>query len=114
MGKNHIGSLYQMCARHPVATATDLADYLVRKGLPFRDAHDVVGRLVAVAVGRSCDLSELGINELKAAHESIEDDVFDVLTLEGSMASRDHTGGTAPGQVAAAIERARVRLSQRD
>ena len=93
------------------ATATDLADYLVKKGLPFRDAHDVVGRLVALGINRGLDLSELDISDLQAASELIDEDVFDVLTLEGSLAARNHFGGTAPGQVSAAIERARQRIS---
>ncbi len=92
------------------ATATDLADYLVRKGLPFRDAHEVVGKAVALGVERGCDLAELSLDELKGFSSLVADDVFDVLTLEGSVAARDHVGGTAPAQVRAAILRARERL----
>ncbi len=92
------------------ATATDLADYLVRKGLPFRDAHEVVGQAVARCVEKQCDLSELEIAELKAFSPEIEPDVFAVLTLEGSVAARDHIGGAAPRQVRAAAARARKRL----
>ncbi|MCW8943177.1 MAG: argininosuccinate lyase, partial [Sedimenticola sp.] len=93
------------------ATATDLADYLVRKGTPFRDAHEVVGKAVALGVAKGCDLSDLSLDELQGFSEQITDDVFDVLTLEGSVAARDHIGGTAPAQVRAAIKRARDRLS---
>ncbi|MES9936707.1 MAG: argininosuccinate lyase, partial [Sedimenticola sp.] len=90
--------------------ATDLADYLVRKGIPFRDAHEVVGKAVALCVEKECDLSDLGLGELQAFSDAIGDDVFEVLTLEGSVAARNHIGGTAPEQVRAAIERARERL----
>ncbi|MGB0713107.1 MAG: argininosuccinate lyase, partial [Gammaproteobacteria bacterium] len=91
------------------ATATDLADYLVRKGLPFRDAHEVVGRAVALGVRSGRDLSELDLGELQAFSSMIEHDVYEVLTLEGSVAARNHLGGTAPEQVRAAITRARSR-----
>jgi argininosuccinate lyase len=94
------------------ATATDLADYLVKKGMPFRDAHDVVGRLVGYAVSEGRDLSELSIEELRTAEASIDEDVYKVLTLEGSLASRDHLGGTAPNQVSDAITRARERITR--
>lgn len=89
------------------ATATDLADYLVRKGVPFRDAHEVVGLSVAYGIQHQKDLSELSLDELRAFSDQISDDVFEVLTLEGSVAARDHLGGTAPNQVRAAIERAK-------
>ena len=92
------------------ATATDLADYLVKKGLPFRDAHDVVGRLVAVALEQDVDLSELSLQQFASMSSLIEKDVFGVLTLEGSLAARNHHGGTAPAQVKLAIEQARSRL----
>ncbi|MCW8907834.1 MAG: argininosuccinate lyase [Sedimenticola sp.] len=92
------------------ATATDLADYLVRKGTPFRDAHEVVGKAVALGVSKGCDLAELSLEELQGFSSQIEEDVFQVLTLEGSVAARDHIGGTAPAQVRAAIGRARQRL----
>jgi argininosuccinate lyase len=95
------------------ATATDLADYLVRKGLPFRDAHEVVGSAVGLCVKRRIDLSELTLEELQAFHSSIESDVFEALTLEGSLKARDHIGGTAPRQVTAACERALARLETR-
>jgi argininosuccinate lyase len=93
------------------ATATDLADYLVRKGMPFRDAHEVVGQAVAYGVRQQRDLSQLTLDELRQFSSSIQQDVFDVLTLEGSVAARDHLGGTAPAQVHAAIERAKQRIN---
>jgi argininosuccinate lyase len=94
------------------ATATDLADYLVKKGLPFRDAHEAVAQAVRFAEQRSCDLSELTIADLQQFSGLIEEDVYSVLTLEGSLASRNHTGGTAPEQVTAAIDRARKYLAR--
>jgi len=93
------------------ATATDLADYLVRKGVAFRDAHEIVGKSVDLGVKTGRDLSEMSLAELQAFSDVITDDVFDVLTLEGSVAARDHIGGTAPKQVRAAIARARQRLA---
>ncbi len=92
------------------ATATDLADYLVRKGMPFRDAHEVVGKAVAYCVEKRRDLSELPLEELQQFCGDIGEGVFDLLTLEGSVAARDHIGGTAPDQVRQAIARARERL----
>ncbi len=89
------------------ATATDLADYLVKKGLPFRDAHEAVALAVRHAEQKGCDLSGIGLSELREFSSLIEEDVYGVLTLEGSLASRNHIGGTAPEQVAAAIARAR-------
>lgn len=89
-------------------TATDLADYLVRKEMPFRDAHDLVGRAVQLAVSQNKALEELSVEELNGPNSSvIGPDVYEVLTLQGSVASRDHMGGTAPNQVRQAIERAR-------
>ncbi|MBS4095399.1 MAG: argininosuccinate lyase [Sulfuricella sp.] len=93
------------------ATATDLADYLVKKGLPFRDAHEAVALAVRHADGKGCDLADLPLAELRQFSDLIGDDIFQVLTLEGSLASRNHVGGTAPEQVRAAIARARARLS---
>ncbi len=92
------------------ATATDLADYLVKKGMPFRDAHEVVALEVKQAVEKQCDLSELSLAELQQFSSTITEDVFSVLTLEGSVASRNHIGGTAPEQVKQAIRRARQSL----
>jgi len=94
------------------ATATDLADYLVKKGLPFRDAHEAVALAVRFAEQRSCDLCDIGLGELQQFSALIGEDVYQVLSLEGSLASRNHTGGTAPGQVAAAIARARDSLKE--
>ena len=93
------------------ATATDLADYLVRKGIPFRDAHEVVGKAVALCVERGIDLTDLSLNELRDFNDAITEDVFEYLTLEGSVAARNHTGGTAPEQVHKAITRARGTLA---
>ena len=93
------------------ATATDLADYLVRKGVAFRDAHEVVGLSVAYGIKHQKDLSELSLAELQSFSDHITDDVFDVLTLEGSVAARDHLGGTAPNQVRKAIKKARQTLN---
>ncbi|RLA18820.1 MAG: argininosuccinate lyase [Gammaproteobacteria bacterium] len=97
-------------AQQGFATATDLADYLVRKGIPFRDAHEVVGNAVALGVKTERDLSELSLEELRGFSEQIGEDVFEALSLEGSVASRDHIGGTAPKQVLEAIKLARKAL----
>ncbi|MFI5230558.1 MAG: argininosuccinate lyase, partial [Gemmatimonadales bacterium] len=97
------------------ATATDLADYLVKRGLPFRDAHEAVAHAVKLCVERHCDLADLSVAqmraELPAVAEYIGDDVLDCLSLEGSVASRHHVGGTAPAQVRSAIAAARARLA---
>jgi len=93
------------------STATDLADYLVRQGVPFRDAHEVVGKAVRLGVDTKRDLAEMSLQELQSFSDKIQQDVFEVLTLEGSVASRDHLGGTAPAQVRAAAARARQWLS---
>jgi len=95
------------------ATATDLADYLVRRGIPFRDAHEAVGKAVALGVESGRDLSELTLGELQSFSPTIGKDVFKYLTLEGSMAARKHSGGTAPQQVHKAIQAARVCLQRR-
>ena len=92
------------------ATATDLADYLVKKGLPFRDAHEAVAHAVKTAIGRGIDLGSLPLAELQALHPHIEADVAQVLTLRGSLNARDVLGGTAPSQVRMQIERHRARL----
>lgn len=92
------------------STATDLADYLVKKGIPFRDAHEAVAQAVRFAESKACDLSELSLADLRQFSEVIEQDVFEVLTLEGSLQSRNHPGGTAPEQVREAICRARSQL----
>ena len=94
-------------ARRGYATATDLADYLVRKGVPFRDAHEIVGQSVAYGIEHDKDLSGFSLEELQNFSDQIGEDVFDVLTLDGSVAARNHIGGTAPSQVRAAIQFAR-------
>jgi len=93
------------------ATATDLADYLVRKGAAFRDAHEAVGKSVAYCIENGLELADLDIAQLQDFSSLIGEDVFEFLTLEGSVAARDHIGGTAPTQVRAAIQRARDRLA---
>jgi argininosuccinate lyase len=93
------------------STATDLADYLVRRGVPFRDAHAAVGRIVAEADAEGLELAQVPLDRLRRACAEIDADVLDVLTLEGSVNARDHVGGTAPAQVRAAAARARQRLS---
>ena len=97
-------------AKRGFATATDLADYLVRKGMAFRDAHEVVGLAVRLGIDSQCDLSELSLTELQAFSALITDDVFAYLTLEGSVAARKHIGGTAPDTVKAAIATARLSM----
>jgi argininosuccinate lyase len=100
-------------ARSGFSTATDLADYLVGLGLPFRDAHEVVGKAVAHGVESGLDLAEMELSTLQGFCADIRENVFDVLTLEGSIGARDHVGGTAPGQVAAAAERAMALVEKR-
>ena len=95
------------------ATATDLADYLVGKGVAFRDAHEIVGKAVQKGIKDSKDLAELSLKELQKFSSVIEQDVFEVLTLEGSVAARDHIGGTAPRQVKQAVARARLWLARK-
>ncbi len=97
-------------ARRGFATATDLADYLVRKGVAFRDAHEIVGKAVALGLEKKKDLSDMSLAELRQFSDQIDDDVFEVLTLEGSVSARDHIGGTAPDQVRAAVKRGRDAL----
>ncbi len=99
-------------ARRGFSTATDLADYLVRKGLPFRDCHEIVGHAVKYGVDSGKDLAEMSLEELRRFSDQIEQDVFEVLTLEGSVNARDHIGGTAPAQVRAAVQRGRALLGQ--
>lgn len=97
-------------ARRGFATATDLADYLVKKGVAFRDAHEIVGKAVRRGVETDRDLAEMPLTELREFSDAISDDVFAVLTLEGSVGARNHRGGTAPERVAAAIAEAQIRL----
>jgi argininosuccinate lyase len=98
-------------AREGYATATDLADYLVKKGLPFREAHEVVALTVRQAESRGCDLPDMSLEDLRQFSPLIGPDVFEALTLEGSMKSRSHIGGTAPARVKAAIAKARKALT---
>jgi argininosuccinate lyase len=102
-----------IAAREGFATATDLADYLVRKGVAFRDAHEAVARVVRHAEAKGADLAALPLAELRSYAPAIGDDVFAVLTLEGSVASRGHPGGTAPAQVRKAIAAARAELDSK-
>ncbi|MGB1092366.1 MAG: argininosuccinate lyase [Oceanobacter sp.] len=95
------------------STATDLADYVVRKGIPFRDAHEIVGKAVAYGVEQKKDLSEMTLEELQQFSTEISADVFEVLTLEGSVAARNHVGGTAPEQVRFAAANAKEMLAAR-
>ena len=92
------------------AVATDFADYLVRRGVPFRDAHEIVGRAVALAVERGTSLAEIPFDDLATLSDRIGEDVYDAITLDGAVAARNHFGGTAPAAVRAAIETARHRL----
>ncbi len=96
------------------STATDLADYLVRKGIPFRDSHEIVGSAVGHCIDANKDLSDLTLEELQQFSTEIDKDVFAVLTLEGSVAARNHPGGTAPEQVLAAVAMAKQNLGSRD
>ncbi len=106
-GMQPVPAAMRAAALEGFATATDLADYLVRKGVPFRDAHGVVARAVREAQAVGCDLSGLPLAVLKRFSPAIGEDVFQSLSLEGSVAARDHAGGTAPAQVKAAVARAR-------
>ena len=101
----------ERAAKRGYATATDLADYLVKKGLPFRDAHETVAHAVKSAIEQGLDLVELPLETLRSFHPSIEADVHAVLTLRGSLNARDVAGGTAPAQVRAQIARHRARLN---
>jgi argininosuccinate lyase len=93
------------------ATATDLADYLVKKGLPFRDAHEAVAHAVKAAASHNCDLSELPLAVLQQFNPAIEKDVYECLSLRGSLNARGTLGGTAPAQVRAQIARHRARFA---
>jgi argininosuccinate lyase len=100
-------------AKQGYATATDLADYLVKQGMAFRDAHEVVGKSVAFGIEKKKDLADLSLAELQNFSDLITEDVFEVLTLEGSISARDHIGGTAPSQVLAAVATAKTDISKR-
>jgi argininosuccinate lyase len=102
----------EQAANEGFSTATDLADYLVRKGMPFRDAHEAVARVVRLAVERGCTLDALPLAELQRLAPPVTDDVHPVLTTAGSLAARDHVGGTAPSQVEAQVALWRARLSR--
>jgi argininosuccinate lyase len=104
-------SAMEAAVKKGFATATDLADYLVKKGLPFRDAHETVAHAVKAAASHNCDLSELPLKVLQGFHASIEKDVFDALSLQGSLNARNTVGGTAPEQVKAQIARHQQRLA---
>jgi len=95
------------------STATDLADYLVGKGIPFRTCHDIVGRAVGYGVEQGKDLAEMSLDELRQFSDQISEDVYQVLTLEGSVNARNHLGGTAPAQVREAVARGRTLLEAR-
>ena len=95
-------------------TATDLADYLTKKGLPFRESHDVVGSVVRLAQDRDCDLADLSLEDLQSFSSLIEADVYEkALKLEASIAARDHIGGTAPNQVRRQVARWEETFAQR-
>ena len=103
----------ERAAKRGYATATDLADYLVKKGLPFRDAHEVVAHAVKTAMAKGVDLSELALTDLQAFNPKIGQDVFECLSLQGSLKARNTLGGTAPVQVALQIKRHRARLGSK-
>lgn len=96
------------------STATDLADYLVRSGVAFRDAHAIVGGAVKLAIEKNCDLKDLSLDDFRTIHPSMPKDVYDVLDIEDSLNARNHLGGTAPAQVRQACLRARERIAQRN
>ncbi len=102
----------EQAALRGYATATDLADYMVKKGLPFRDAHEAVAHAVKAAMSHNVDLSELPLDVLQGFNANIEKDVYDVLSLRGSLNARSTLGGTAPVQVRMQIARHRKRLSK--
>ena len=99
-------------AQQGYATATDLADYLVQKKVPFRDAHEVVGKTVKFAISQHKQLDELSLHELQKFSPSIEEDVFDILSPQGSVASKNTYGGTSPTQVSVQIKSAHKRLQK--
>jgi len=104
------GSRAREAATHGYLNATELADYLVGKGLPFREAHETVGRMVVHAMARGTELDQLTLDEMKSFAPAIEDDVFGSLSLERTLASKSQIGGTAPERVAAELKSARDRL----
>jgi argininosuccinate lyase len=110
-GINVNAAAMRAAAMQGYATATDLADYLVKKGLPFREAHEAVARAVKHAEAQQRDLSELKLEDLQQFSPHIGPDVFQALTLEGSLQARSHIGGTAPARVKAALTKARKRVA---
>lgn len=92
-------------ARTGYPTATDLADWLVRNGIPFRDSHEIVGKVVALAESKSCELVDLKLDELRSIHSAFDETVYQVLSVESSVNARNHVGGTAPDTVAAELAR---------
>jgi argininosuccinate lyase len=100
----------EQAALRGYATATDLADYLVKKGVPFRDAHETVAHAVKAATSHGCDLSELPILQLQGFHPLIDKDVYECLSLRGSLNARQTLGGTSPSQVMAQVARHQQRL----
>ena len=100
-------------AKEGFSTATDLADYLVRKNIPFREAHEIVGKSVAYGLESGLELSQMPLVKLQEFSPQITEDVYKVLSVEGSVASRSHLGGTAPITVKAAADRAEDRLKTR-
>jgi argininosuccinate lyase len=103
----------RQAAEEGFATATDLADYLARKGVPFRDAHEAVAQAVRLAAGRGCDLAALPLADLQALAPQVGADVFAFLTVDGSIAARNHAGGTSPVQVRAQVRRWTTLLAAR-
>ncbi|GAM70187.1 argininosuccinate lyase [Vibrio sp. JCM 19236] len=101
-------------AKQGYANSTELADYLVAKGIPFREAHHIVGVAVVAAIEKGCALEELSLEELKQFSEVIESDVYDILTIESCLEKRSALGGVSPKQVQFAVEQAHKRLEQRD
>ena len=106
-------TIMRLSAAQGFATATDLADYLVKKGIPFRDAHEIVGKVVSLAIQEGLDLVEIPLDKLTEFSPLIENDVFAILSLEGSVNARNHFGGTAPNQVLTAVQTARSNLEIR-
>jgi argininosuccinate lyase len=101
-------------AAHGFITATDLADHLVRLGLPFRDAHEVVGKAVNLALSKDCQLHELSLAEFRTFDERLDESVYNILDMDNALDSRKHWGGTAPLAVREACARARNRLKDLD
>lgn len=101
-------------AKQGYANATELADYLVAKGIPFREAHHIVGVAVVAAIEQGCALEELSLEQLKAFSEVIDEDVYEILTIESCLSKRSALGGVSPAQVAHAVEQAENRLGQRN